>query len=179
MIGQHQEQSKTKVRIFAILLLVLEVALMFIYGFASEFDITTTSFPTSIDNSRAIIYYTISAILPILGWGLIIVYSENSAVSGLMSTLLSAGLFVQLAPPVMAFAGYLWNNTWAGRFPISLFLEQQVMFGLTSFLVCLCFLAGRLGFAELIIANIVFIFGWSANSYLIFWLKTTKFAGEI
>ena len=179
MIGQHQENSKTKVRIFAGLLLVLEVALMFIYGFGAEFDITTTSFPTNRDNTHALVYYVIAAILPILGWGLIIVYSENSAVAGLITTLLSAGIFVQLAPPIMAFFSYLWNNSWAGRFPFSILLETQVMFGLTSLLICLGFLSGRIGFANLVTTNIIFCIGWSANFYLIFWLKSSKFAGEI
>ena len=75
MISQHQENAKGKVRIVAILLLLLEVGLMFAYGFGSEFLIGGTTFPTTSDNTSSLIFYTTSAIMALLGWGLIIAYS--------------------------------------------------------------------------------------------------------
>ena len=75
MISQHQENAKGKVRIVAILLLLLEVGLMFAYGFGSEFLIGGTTFPTTSDNTSSLILYTTSAIMALLGWGLIIAYS--------------------------------------------------------------------------------------------------------
>lgn len=147
MIAQHQENSKTKVRGVAIFLLVVEVALMFVYGFGSEFDLTTANFPTTSDNSSSLIMYILAAILPILGWGLIIAYSENSAIAGLTTTLITVGIFVQLAPPVFYFWDYLFNSVWMGRIAMSLTVEVLVMYACTSMMVAFCFVSGRLGLA--------------------------------
>lgn len=103
MISQHQENAKGKVRGVAIFLLLLEVGLMFAYGFGSDFVVGGALFPTTSDNTNSLIYYITSAIMALLGWGLIIAYSENSAISGLTTTLITAGIFVQLAPPLNAF----------------------------------------------------------------------------
>jgi ABC-type polysaccharide transport system permease subunit len=75
MISQHQENAKGKVRVVAILLLILEVGLMFAYGFGSQFQIGGTTFPTTSDNTSSLIFYMTSAIMALLGWGLIIAYS--------------------------------------------------------------------------------------------------------
>ena len=75
MISQHQENAKGKVRVVAILLLILEVGLMFAYGFGSRFTTGGTTFPTTSDNTSSLIFYMTSAIMALLGWGLIIAYS--------------------------------------------------------------------------------------------------------
>ena len=119
-MGRHQDNVKTKVRVVAFLLLLLEIGLGFVYGFAAQFDTRTSIFPITQDNSSWVIYYMLAAILAILGWGLIIAYSENSAISGLVTTLLSAGIFVQLGPPLKAFWDHLFNGSWQGRFDIGI-----------------------------------------------------------
>lgn len=75
MAGRHQENSRTKVRVLAILLLCLEICIGFVYGFKAQFDIRTANYPTTSDNSSAVILYILTAVLAILGWGLIIAYS--------------------------------------------------------------------------------------------------------
>ena len=62
-------------RVVAILLLVLEIGLMFAYGFGSEFLTRATYLTTTGDNTEGLIYYTTAAIMALLGWGLIIAYS--------------------------------------------------------------------------------------------------------
>ena len=166
-------------RVVAFLLLLLEIGLGFIYGFGSQFDTRAAFYPTTQDNSSIVIYYMLAAILAILGWGLIIAYSENSAISGLVTTLLSVGIFVQLGPPLKAFWSYLYDGNWQGRFNIGMFHELEIMFGVTSLLVAFCFLSGRMGLAETISMILVYCAGWHANYQLIFWLKSSKFAGEI
>lgn len=147
MISQHQENSKGKVRVVAIILLLLEVGLMFAYGFGSQFTIGGTSFPTTNDNTSSLIFYTTSAIMALLGWGLIIAYSENSAISGLTTTLITAGIFVQLIPPLDHFWSFLFNSSWSGRFDFSILHEWITMWAITSMLITFCFLSGRLGLA--------------------------------
>jgi TRAP-type mannitol/chloroaromatic compound transport system permease small subunit len=74
MIVGHQEASATKVRVIAILLLLLEIGIMFAYGFGTFIDMAYANNANS-DNSAKLIFYLLAAILPILGWGLIIAYS--------------------------------------------------------------------------------------------------------
>ena len=107
----------------AVFVLVLEVAFMFAYGFGAEFDLSSTRFPSTSDNSSHLVLYTLAAVLPLLGWGLILSYSDNSVVSGLVSTLVTAGIYVQLGPLVQAFWSSLFNNTWVGRAPMSILTE--------------------------------------------------------
>ena len=121
-MGRHQENSRTKVRVTAFLLLLLEIGLGFAYGFGSQFDTRSTLFPSTQDNSLWVVYYMLAAILAILGWGLIIAYSESSAISGLITTLLSAGIFVHLGPPIKAFWDHVFHNSWQGRFDVSIIL---------------------------------------------------------
>ena len=75
MAGRHQENSRTKVRVLAVLLLALEICIGFVYGFKVQFDTRTANYPLTSDNSSAVILYIIAAVLAILGWGLIIAYS--------------------------------------------------------------------------------------------------------
>ena len=103
----HQDKSTTKVRILAGFLIVLEVGMMVAYGVGSNIQ---TNFLTTSDQSSQIILYLLPALLAILGWGLIISYSENSAISGLITTLLAVGLSVQLQPLLDIFWKYVFNG---------------------------------------------------------------------
>ena len=75
MAGRHQEQSKLKVRVMALFLLLLQAGLGYAYGFGAQFDISNQNYPSTQDNSNSVILYILTAILAILGWGLIIAYS--------------------------------------------------------------------------------------------------------
>lgn len=46
-------------------------------------------------------------------------------------------------------------------------------------LIAFCFLSGRMGLVETIWMIIIYCAGWHANYQLIYWLKNSKFAGEI
>lgn len=62
-------------RVLGILLLVFEVGIGFAYGFGAQFDTRTSLYSPDADNSSALIFYMLPAILALLGWGLIIAYS--------------------------------------------------------------------------------------------------------
>ena len=109
-------------RVVALLLFALQIALGFIYGVGSAFDTNPTLYSTAQDNTSTFMYYILPAILAILGWGLIIAYSENSAIAGLVTTLVTVGILVQLGPPVLYFWQNLFNNNWHGRFHVGILL---------------------------------------------------------
>lgn len=116
---QHQENNSGKARVIAVLLLALEIGLMFAYGFGTKVATFTS---TSVDFSYLFVAYILPAILAILGWGLIIAYSENSAVSGLTTTLIAVGLGVQLFPIFYIF----WSdnfNSYAGVYDVTLLIQ--------------------------------------------------------
>ncbi len=102
----------------AVFLFVLEVGIMFAYGFGSSIDMSYSKTANN-DSSSYLITYLLGAILAILGWGLIIAYSENSAVSGLTTTLMATGLTVQLQPLLYAFWNYCFMG-FLGKYPMSL-----------------------------------------------------------
>lgn len=102
----------------AVILFLTEIGIMFAYGFGSSLDMTYSKTANS-DSSAYLISYILAAILAILGWGLIIAYSENSAVSGLAITLMATGLTVQLQPLTGAFWNYCFMG-FNGQYPMSL-----------------------------------------------------------
>ena len=55
------------------------------------------------------------------------------------------GLGVQLCPPLNVFWNYFFNNDWKGEYNLSIADLQVTMYMITSLLIALCFLAGRLG----------------------------------
>jgi hypothetical protein len=56
------------------MLLMFEIGIMFAYGYGSSFSTFTAINPPN-DHSYQIILYTFTAILAILGYGLIVAYS--------------------------------------------------------------------------------------------------------
>ena len=99
-----------------IFLLALEIALMILYGLLTS---VKNTFSTTTDNSAYLIMYLLPGILALLGWGLIIAYSENSAISGLTTTLATVGMTVQLQPPILVFWVYVFDH-FAGNYAVSM-----------------------------------------------------------
>lgn len=91
---------------------------MFAYGYASYFPNTTNTTPLS-DYSDQILLYTFTALLAILGYGLLIAYSDNSAIAGLVTTLIVVSVSVQLTPLLLQF-WYMVFNGFGANVEISL-----------------------------------------------------------
>lgn len=85
---------------------------MFAYGYASYFPTYTPTSPQN-DYSTQILLYTFTALLAILGYGLLIAYSDNSAIAGLVTTLIVVSVSVQLTPLLLQF----WYNVFNGFGP--------------------------------------------------------------
>ena len=85
---------------------------MFAYGYASYFPPYTATNPLN-DYSNQILLYTFTALLAILGYGLLIAYSDNSAIAGLVTTLIVVSVSVQLTPLLLQF----WYNVFNGFGP--------------------------------------------------------------
>lgn len=68
-----QQAQVKKARVMAVLLLVLEVGIMFAYGFGTKID--TSGDVAYTDHSTQLIVYLGAAMFAIIGWGLIIAYS--------------------------------------------------------------------------------------------------------
>lgn len=148
---------------------------MFAYGFGTYFNTTTTANALGFysDNSYQLIKFIGSAILAIIGWGLIIAYSENSALSSLTITLIVISLTVQLQPLLYAFWIYCLFGGW-GTFAIDLISMETSMFASISLMVAFCYLSGRVSIIETFIVIIVFNFGWALNSNLLTYLFTRR-----
>lgn len=82
---------------------------MFAYAYAAKFPAYTATDPQS-DYSDQIILYTFTALLAILGYGLLIGYSESSAVTGLVTTLIVVAISVQLSPLLLQFWYCVFNG---------------------------------------------------------------------
>jgi hypothetical protein len=91
------------------MLLCLEVGIIFAYGYGAYFPSYTTTTPQT-DYSDQIILYTFTALLAILGYGLLIAYSDNSAVAGLITTLMVVAISVQLTPLLLRFWASVFNG---------------------------------------------------------------------
>ena len=160
-VSQLRQQKNA--RVMAALLLILEIGIMFAYGFGSKIDITGRA---NTDNSSYLISYLGPAVLAIVGWGLIIGYTENSAITGLSITLMVIGLTVQLQPLLSIFWSYCFNG-FGGVFSMSMNLLIFSMFTCTSMLVAFCYLAGRVSIVETFSLIILFNFGWALNTNFI------------
>lgn len=158
-----------------IFLLALEIALMILYGLLTS---VKNTFSTTTDNSAYLIMYLLPGILALLGWGLIIAYSENSAISGLTTTLATVGMTVQLQPPILVFWVYVFDH-FAGNYAVSMVDELVVMFMMVSMMVALCGLSGRLSLLDTFLVIFGFNVGWPLCFNFISWLKTSKWAGEL
>ncbi|XP_031472927.1 uncharacterized protein LOC116245608 [Nymphaea colorata] len=134
---------------------------MFAYGYAAYFPNVAATTPQT-DFSSQVILYTFTALLAILGYGLLIAYSDNSAVAGLMTTLIVVAISVQSAPLLLQF----WNNVFNGFGPnaeLSLNTERITMVLCTSLLTALTSLVGRLGKIETLIVVLIYNIGWTLS----------------
>ncbi len=82
---------------------------MFAYGYASNFPTFTASNPQT-DFSDQILLYTFTALLAILGYGLLIAYSDDSAIAGLVTTLIVVSVSVQITPLLLQFWSSVFNG---------------------------------------------------------------------
>lgn len=79
------------------------------HGFVAYYTpYATTTFQS--DYSDLMIQYTLTAFLALLGYGLIVAYSGNSAITGLMTTLFVVAISIQLTPLLLQ----LWYNVFNG-----------------------------------------------------------------
>ena len=99
-------------RAFAFLIIFIELGIMFAYGFSTKFTMLATTLP-QIDYSSEILLYTFTALLAILGYGLLIAYSDNSAIAGFVTTLIVLSISVQGTPLLLQF----WKNVFASFGP--------------------------------------------------------------
>jgi hypothetical protein len=81
---------------------------MFAYGYGGYFATETPTIQinsgyATLDQADKLILYIFTAILTILGFGLLIAYSQNSAIAGLTTTLIVVSITVQLAPLLLSF----------------------------------------------------------------------------
>jgi hypothetical protein len=76
--------------------------MMIAYGYAASYPNYASTTPQT-DYSDQMILYTLTAFLAVLGYGLVIAYSDNSAVSGLITTLIVVAVSVQLTPLLLQF----------------------------------------------------------------------------
>jgi hypothetical protein len=88
---------------------------MFAYGFGGYFltetpTVAITSGRAYLDQSDKLILYIFTAILAILGYGLLIAYSQNSAIAGLTTTLIVISITVQLGPLIISFWSQVFNG---------------------------------------------------------------------
>lgn len=83
--------------------------------------------------------------LAILGYGLLIAYSDNSAAAGLVTTLIVVGVSVQITPLLLSFWYKVFNGFNGSNVEISLSTERITMVLCTSLLTALTSLVGRLG----------------------------------
>lgn len=169
MIG-HEERSRTKMKGLGIFLILLEIALTILYGL---FTTVGHYFGTTTDNSSYLLMYLLPGILALLGWGLIIAYSEKSAISGLTTTLVSVGITVQLQPPILVFWTYVFDH-FQGDYPVTMVEMLVVMFMITSMMIMLCGLSGRLGLLDLVLVVLGFNVGWPLCFRFVGWLATNK-----
>lgn len=147
---------------------------MFAYGYASYFpNFTASNTNPQTDFSNQMILYTFTALLAILGYGLLIAYSDNSAVAGLMTTLIVVAISVQSTPLLLRF----WSNVFNGfgqNAELSLTTERVTMVLCTSLLTALTSLVGRLGKIETLIVVLFYNIGWTLSYIVTQYLQVQK-----
>lgn len=159
-------------RFFAVFLLLFEIGIMFAYGFSSTFAPFTATTPQS-DFSNQIILYTFTALLAILGYGLLIAYSDNSAVAGLTTTLIVIAVSVQLTPMLLRF----WDNAFSGfsgSLQLTLAVERTTMVQCSSLLLSLTALVGRMGQVETILVVFSYNVGWTLSFIVTQYVQSHK-----
>ena len=144
MNKQVSDSMKTQNRIFALLIVLVQLGIMFAYGFGTKFTTFAVQSPL-VDYSSDVLFYTFAALLAILGYGLIISYSENSAISGLTITLIVLSISVQGTPLLLQF----WRNVLFHQGPgpdaqLSLNIQSQTMALCSSSLLSFAAFSGRL-----------------------------------
>lgn len=151
---------------------------MFAYGFGGEFKVESNTVPISsgvafLDHADKFILYSLTALLAILGYGLLIAYSQNSAIGGLTTTLLVVAISVQLSPLLLSF----WEQVFAGfgkNAVLSLQTERETMALCTSLLAALCCLVGRLGAMETFWVTAIYNIGWTLSYKVTQYLQTNN-----
>jgi len=166
---QASKASLKKNRFAAFLMLLLLVATAYFY---IRFTNVVPTSSTSTDYSNMLFYYILSVMLAAIGWGLIMAYSENVSISGLLCSLFAVSLTSLIQPPI----NYFYNYYLIGESSASsLFDYNYATFstGATvSLLIALCSLVGRLAILELLIISVLFNFGYSLTFYLAIYLNT-------
>ena len=122
---------------------MFQISVILAHAFGANYPTYTATVPQT-DFSNQMILYTLTSFLALLGYGLVIAYSDNSAVTGLVTTLFAAAISVQLTPLLLQF----WYNAFNGfkqNAEISLGTERITMALCTSLLASLTSLVGRLG----------------------------------
>jgi hypothetical protein len=160
---------------FAVLLFLLELGILFAYGFAGSFF--------NSNSLEAADYQTLSYIflsmLAILGYGLIISYFKNGILTGMATTLLIVSINVQLGPLIHKF----WYNVFMIGFQskasnsssiaglgyyfqrsqnilLSVYMEKIVMIMSVSLLTACTGFIGRLGALQTLFVTLIFNRGW-------------------
>ena len=163
---------KSQNRIFAIVIIGVELGILFAYGYSSKFATVAVASPL-IDHSSTLLIYTFTALLAILGYGLLLAYSDNSAVSGLTTTLIVLSLSVQGTPLLLQF----WNNVFAGfgsEVHLSLDVERQTMALVSSLLLSFAAFSGRLMNLEILLVTIFYNIGWTLSFKVTQYLHVNK-----
>jgi len=151
-------------------LILFEIGIIFAYGFSVEFvQQPETSTTIRNDFSGSEIYLILCAIVSIMGYGLLLSYNYNSALSGLGTTLLSVFVTVQLAPLMISF----WTKVFETSFDtdVGVQISNDVM--IRAFIMCaslllsLTILVGRLGIFETFIVILAFNIGWPLSNQLL------------
>lgn len=148
---------------------------MFAYAYGANFNTSSSYISTTSDNSSYILIYTLGALLAILGWGLIVSYSENSAVAGLTTTLIVVGISVQAQPLLYTFWRYCYTSFTNTPVSIGLLDEYISMAMVSSLMVAMCALTGRIGLLETLFITVIFNIGWPCCLQLMQYFFEQKF----
>lgn len=91
------------------MILLFEVGIILAHGYGAYYPVYASTVPQA-DYSDQMILYTLTAFLALLGYGLVIAYADNSAITGLVTTLIVVAISVQLTPLLLQF----WSNVFNG-----------------------------------------------------------------
>lgn len=169
----NQEQtgdSPTKIRAFGIILILFEIGMLFAYGFGADLVQAADTTPKS-DYSGLVLAVVLAAVVAIMGYGLLLAYSYNSALAGLVTTLLGVVVTVQLAPLLLTFWDQVFNG-FNDRAQLTVPIMRSTFVLCASLFVALTILVGRLGLFETVIMIIFYNIGWTlafeVNKYLLY-----------
>ena len=141
-------------------MILIEVGVLFAYGYGAKMTALATTTP-QIDYSTQTFGLFLVALLALLGYGMLLAYSLNSAIAGLLTALLSVTLSVQLTPLLLAF----WNDVFYGfggnKAEITVENVKISLILVCSLMIAFSILAGRLGPFETLVIALGFILGWT------------------